>query len=139
MGVPLHEERYVFVGAREAVPKGGVTGPLSVVGSSLIDASPDLPLFRYLIDARGAPPWPFARVEHLGTIAASRLRLLQGAGLAVLPRYFVDADIHAGHLVELLPGTPMVADQFRLIWRPGHPDAAALLCLAQELAALPLC
>ncbi len=139
VGVPLHSEEYVFVGAPGVLPKGGVTGPLSVVGMTLIDASAELPLFRYLLDARGEPLWPFLRVEQQGAIAAIRLRVLAGAGLAVLPRYFVEADLESGRLVELLPGTPMVSDQFRLVWRAGHPAAAALLGLARELALLPLC
>lgn len=138
VGVPLHDEGYVFVGAPHAIPKGGVSGPLDVVGLTLLDVGPDLPLFRYLTDARGEPTWPFRHVEHLGAIAAIRLRLLAGAGLAVLPRYFIEGDLACGALVELLPGTPMVSDQFRLVWRAGHPAAAQLLALARELAEIPL-
>ncbi len=139
VGVPLHSEGYVFVGAPDALPKGGIHGPLDVVGMTLLDASPELPLFRYLLDARGEPLWPFRRVEHLGAIAAIRLRALEGAGVAVLPRYFVEPDLVAGRLCELLPEAPMVSDQFRLVWRAGHPLASHLLALARELAEIPLC
>lgn len=138
VGVPLHDETYAFVGAPELLPKGGVRGPLDVVGLRLIDVSADLPLFRYLLDARGEPSWPFREVEQHSAIAAIRMRVLAGAGLAVLPRYFVEADLAEDRLVELLPDTPMVSDQFRLVWRTGHPAGAALLGLARELAELPL-
>ena len=136
--LPLHPETYVFVGAPGALPKGGVSGPLDVEGLALIDASPDLPLFRYLLDARGDALWPFARQEHLGAISAIRLRVLQGAGLAVLPRYYVEADLQRGDLVALLPETRLGEDAFRLIWRVGHPLAAELGALGEDLRALPL-
>lgn len=138
VGVPLHSERYAFVGAPRALPPGGVRGPLDVVGLTLLDTLEDLPLFRYLLDARGEPPWPFRRVEQLGTIGAVRLRALAGAGLAVLPRYFIEGDLESGALVELLPDAPMVPDHFRLIWRTGHPRAPELLALARELSEIPL-
>jgi hypothetical protein len=32
----------------------------------------------------------------------------------------------------------MVEDQFRLVWRAGHPRARELLALADDLRALPL-
>jgi LysR family glycine cleavage system transcriptional activator len=64
--------------------------------------------------------------------------VLAGAGVAVLPRYFVADDLAAGRLVEPLAGQRLRSDRFRLIWREGHPAAAALRALADELAALPL-
>ncbi len=138
VGVPLHHERYAFVGAPCGVPEEGVRGPLDVVGLTLLDTGPDLPLFRYLLDARGESPWPFRRVELLGAIGAVRLRALAGKGLAVLPRYFIEADLDSGALVELLPDAGMVEDQFRLIWRSGHSRAPELLALARELSEIPL-
>lgn len=138
VGVTLHTETYVFVAAPGSLPPGGVRGPLDVADLSLIDASADLPLFHYLLDARGEQAWPFQRRELLGAIGAIRLRVLQGAGLAVLPRYFVERDLAEGRLVQLLADTPMVEDQFRLVWRAGHPRAAELLALADDLRALPL-
>jgi len=138
VGVTLHPETYVFVAAPSALPPAGVQGPLDVADLALLDASADLPLFRYLMDARGEQAWPFRRRELLGSIGAIRMRALQGAGLAVLPRYFVERDLAEGRLVRLLADTPMVEDQFRLVWRAGHPRASELLALAQDLRALPL-
>lgn len=139
VGLPLHHESYAFVGAPHALPACGVRGPLDVVGLTLLDTTADLPLFRYLLDARGEPSWPFRRVEQLGAIGAVRLRALSGAGVAVLPRYFIEGDLARGALVELLPDAPMVRDQFRLIWRTGHPLAPELVALAAELSEIPLC
>ena len=63
---------------------------------TLVDISPDLPRARYFLDQAGVTvDWRFSRLEYLGTIAAVRLRVLGGGGVAVLPRYFVDQDWRA--------------------------------------------
>lgn len=130
----LHEEQYAFVSAR-ALPDRE-----AIQREPLVDAGPGLPLFRYLLDAR--PPeedWRFARTEFLGTIAAIRHRVLHGAGVAVLPRYFVTPDLAAGRLVELLPDVRPRSDHFRLVWKANHPREEALRTLAEALRAIPLC
>lgn len=130
----LHEEHYAFVTAD--------TGPGTAAEARrfvLIDATPDLPLFRYLLDVLpDRDPWRFGQVLHLGGIGAIRSQVLAGRGVAVLPRYFVADDLAAGRLVELLPDTPPRSDHFRLIWRLGHPLADELVRLADTLRALPL-
>lgn len=132
--VALHEERYVFVGAR-----GGPTTAAEAEGARLLDATSDLPLARYLLDALpDGRAWRFREHLYLGGIGAIRALACMGEGVAVLPRYFVEADLAAGRLVQLLPELPLRADQFRLIWREQHPAEAALRALAAELAALPL-
>src|SRR2546423_1570208 len=77
--------------------------------SPLLGVSPPLPLFRYFLDALpDAEPWPFAHVESLGGIGNIRLRLLDGGDrVAVLPRYFIRADLAARRLVKLLPRVPL--------------------------------
>jgi DNA-binding transcriptional LysR family regulator len=100
---------------------------------------PDLPLFRYFQDARPAgETWAFAGNEFVGTIAAVRYRVLEGAGVAVLPRYFVGGDLHRKRLKEPLPRTTLLHDHFRLIWRAGHQRDTEIRALAAELRALPL-
>jgi LysR family transcriptional regulator, glycine cleavage system transcriptional activator len=132
--VTLHAEDYVFVGAGPVV-----TEPGGVEGQVLLDVSADLPLFRYLLDALpGVTQWPFQRREYLGGIGALRLRALEGAGVAVLPHYYVRDDLAAGRLVRLLPDVSLQADAFRLVWRQGHAHAAALQALAEDLRDLPL-
>ena len=88
---------------------------------TLLDLHPDLPLFRYLLDAR--PPgeqWNFRSIEYLGTIGAVRYRALEGAGLAILPRYFVEEDLRVGRAQRgSCRGRKLNSDYFRLIWRSG--------------------
>lgn len=130
----LHVETYAFVGADRTV-----TRPTDVAQVVLLDVSPDLPLFRYLLDASpDASPWDFARHEYLGGIDAIRFRCLQGAGVAVLPAYFVRDDLAAGRLVQLLPELPIHQDAFRLIWRKQHVLEPRLLELADALRARPI-
>ncbi len=135
----LHDEDYVFVGGASLVRRNQLARASDAAGHVLLDAAPDLPLFRYFLDAhRGHAVWGFSRVEYLGTIGAIRLRLLQGAGVAVLPRYFVDADLRASRLVRLMPHVRLQRDAFRLVWRTGHPREAELRALAAELVRVPI-
>lgn len=131
----LHPEHYAFVSATRCLRRRADASELT-----LVDVSPDLPLFRYLLDAQpDAEPWPFARTEYMGGIGNIRLRLLEGGGrVAVLPRYFIARDVAAGRLVTLLPGVHPRSDSFRLVWRAGHPREPDLVTLAAELRGRPL-
>ena len=131
----LHSEEYALVSTRPCLRRRQDAGALT-----LLDVSRDLPLFRYFLDAlEGAEPWPFARFEYLGGIGNIRRRLLDGADrVAVLPRYFIRADLAARRLVRLLPRINLRSDSFRLVWRTGHPRTAELLELAEELRGYPL-
>ena len=129
---PLHPESYVFVGRQPFVPG-------EAPAHTLVDATPDLPLFHYLADAAPeAITWRFGGYLYLGGIAASRLALLAGGCVGVLPRYFVEPDLAAGRLVALLLDLPLRSDAFRLLWRRDHPRSAELEQLADSLRALPL-
>lgn len=131
----LHPEEYLFVSADR-----GLRRREDAAASILVDVSSDLPLFRYFLDALSdAEPWPFSRVEYMGGIGAIRHRLLDGGGrVAVLPRYFIASDLAAGRLVRLMPRVRPRADNFRLIWRAGHPRETDLIALASELRKMPL-
>ena len=136
---PLHEEQYAFVGARALLARRPLQRPADARGHVLLDAHADLPLFRYFVDARPSrESWAFERVQLLGGIAAMRARALEGAGVAVLPLYFVRRDLERGRLVRLFAGTRMASDRFRLVFRAGHPRERELHALAAELAARPL-
>ncbi len=135
----LHEEAYVFVARPDVLTRAPLEGPHDAGAHVLLDTEGSLPLFRYFLDAaRSDEVWSFAGRELLGTIGAIRYRLLEGAGVAVLPRYFVQPDLDTGDLVELLGEVQMRTDWFRLIWRAGHPDEEHLIALAEDLRALPL-
>jgi len=132
----LHPEAYRFVGA-PGTPV--MTQPDDATGLTLLDVTPDLPLFRYVQDAadRGAV-WPFARYQYLGGIGAIRALALAGAGIAVLPEYFVQDDLDAGRLVDIAPHLDIPEDVFRLVWRRDHPLTERLVVLAEQLAEIPL-
>jgi DNA-binding transcriptional LysR family regulator len=135
----LHEEDYVFVAAAKRIRRLPLVRAEHAERHTLVDIAPDLPLFRYFLDAIGTRDvWSFAKVEYLGTIGAIRMRVLQGAGVAVLPRYFVAADLRERRLVRLMPSVELQRDAFRLIWRTGHPREASLRELAADLVKLPV-
>ena len=136
---PLHREEYVLVGAARLLRRRPLERPRAAAAHTLIDSSPELPLFRYFLEAaRPGEPWRFARLSYLGTIGAIRLRVREGAGVAVLPRYFVAQDLARGQLVALVPRIKPLPDLFRLIWRADHPRTVELRALAAELERLPL-
>ena len=130
----LHREDYAFVGTG--------TGPQSAAESeqhTLIDVTPDLPLFRYLLDSLpDSTPWRFRDTLFMGGIGGVRQQVLAGLGVAVLPRYFIQADLDAGLLRELMPEAPIRHDHFRLLWRADHHREDDLVRLAEALRALPL-
>ena len=135
----LHEEAYAFVSAPELADELPFRGERDAEQHVLIDASADLPLFRYLRDASPAEEaWRFLRIERLGTIGAIRQRVLDGAGVAVLPLYLVREDLDEGRLVRLLEERPLLSDHFRLVWRTDHPREVELADLAAQLRELPL-
>ncbi|EDM77518.1 transcriptional regulator, LysR family protein [Plesiocystis pacifica SIR-1] len=135
----LHEERYVLVGSAERLDAQPLRKPEDAPGHTLLDTLPDLPLFRYFVDAAPArQTWTFGAHEYLGTIAAVRHRVLDGAGVAVLPRYFVQADLDAGAMVQAMAKVRLASDWFRLVWRSDHPRREALLELAEAFRARPL-
>ncbi len=135
----LHEEDYVFVAQRALLKRQPLTGPNDARKHVLLDVHEDLPLFRYFLDAHSAKDlWQFRELRCLGAIAALRARALEGAGVCVLPLYFVREDLRAGRLLRLMPRTKLPSDWFRLVWRTGHPREAELQQLARELSELPL-
>ena len=69
----------------------------------------------------------------MGTISAIRACVLSGEGLAVLPRYLVQADLSDGLLAEVWPDRPLVADWFRLLFRANDPRAPFFRALGQAM------
>lgn len=135
----LHDEHYVFVATPAYLARRPLLSYADAPNHTLLDAHPDLPLFRYYLDsAPRLETWSFADHEYLGTIAAMRLRTLEGAGVAVLPLYFVQADLDAQTLAIICPHIEPQRDFFRLIWLDQHPLSAELLLLATALQAIPL-
>lgn len=135
----LHPEHYEFVASPGVAEELAADGGRSLEEMTLLDLSSDLPLFRYLQDSgESVDPWGFARIEYLGTIAAVLHRVLEGAGVAVLPRYFVEQQLGEGALKQLVDPGSLGSEAFRLVWREGHPHESELKELAAELRRLPL-
>lgn len=130
----LHEERYAFVGTDQMLETVDQAGDYA-----LIDVNPELPLFRYMLDALDeTEPWGFARHEYMGGIGAIRQRVLKGVGVAVLPEYFVREDIAEGRMKRLLPDIELRTDAFRMFWQERHARRDELVHLAQQLRTFPL-
>jgi DNA-binding transcriptional LysR family regulator len=135
----LHEETYALVAAPSLLKDKPLKSHTDAKEHALLDAHKDLPLFRYFLDGRPAKEsWRFKEVFRLGTIGAIAMRAREGAGVAVLPRYFVEGDLKRKTLVEPLPKAKIHSDYFRLVWRQDHPRDADLHRLAADLRAMPL-
>jgi LysR family transcriptional regulator, glycine cleavage system transcriptional activator len=132
--VTLHERDHVLVGSGANLRHRADARRLT-----LVDIRPDLPLFQSFLDAHAdAQGWSFLHVEYMGSIANIRHRLLEGGGrVAVMPRYFIRADLAKGRLRRLMPRVRLQSERSCLIWRSGHPRHAALAALAQDLRDLP--
>ncbi|MBK8255297.1 MAG: LysR family transcriptional regulator [Polyangiaceae bacterium] len=127
--IVLCREDYVLVGSPALLCSKPLRKNTDAASHTLLDISAELPLFRYVRDT-GAD-LRFARVVRLGTIAAIRARALSGAGVAVLPRYFVKQDLEKKKLVRALKDMTPMHDHFRLIFRGDDPRRR----IYEELAA----
>lgn len=135
----LHAEEYVFVASPRLLKRHPLRGPSDAARHTLLDVSADLPLFRYLLDGVPADErWSFGRLHFLGSGAAIRLRVLEGEGVAVLPKHMVARELATRRLVRVLPKRELPPDRFRLVWRLDHPAQDELHILARELAKRPL-
>lgn len=135
----LHPEDYVFVGADSLLRSQPFRSQRDAATHTLLDIGPRRPLFRYFLSGRkGNVSWSFKQVQHLGTIAAIRQRVLAGRGVAVLPSYFVMSDLQQGKLLRIFPTTKLKSDTFRLVWLASHPKVERLQELGEDLEKIPL-
>lgn len=134
----LHEETYVLVASKRLLSRIPLRRPEDAARHTLLDAGPDLPLFRYFRESEGAPDLRFADVIRLGAIGPIKHEVLRGAGVAVLPAYFTAAERAAGKLVVLFPKVKLTSDYFRFVFRAADPRRAAFDVLAAELREAPL-
>lgn len=137
--VRLHEERYVFVASPKLLRRQRLRGAADARAHTLFDTTEELPLFRYWRDAPGGlDSMTFGRVVRLGTIAAIRHQVLGGKGVAVLPEYFVQADLRVGRLTGVFPKVTPLSDHFRLVFRVDDPRRSFFEKLAESMRAVPL-
>ena len=109
--IRLHREDYVLVGARKLLDKNPLSREEHAARHTLLDATADLPLFRYWRDAPGGGDrLRFGRVVRLGSIEAIRARVAEEAGVAVLPLYLVAPDLAARRFRKILPSVTPIHD-----------------------------
>lgn len=135
--VELHREDYVLVGSRKLLAKTPLARDRDAAAHTLLDASPDLPLFRYWRNAAG-DRLHFARGSWLGGIAAIRRQALDGEGVAVLPLYYVRDDLAAKRLARIMPSVEAQHDHFRLVFRVSDPRRAIFESIAEDFGQAPL-
>ena len=137
--IRLHEERYVFVGQTKLLERLPLKSAKDTKAHTLFDTTEELSLFRYWRDAPGGvDSLEFGKVVCMGIIAAIRARVIQGAGVAVLPEYFVAKELKSGRLTRLLTKVSPLSDHFRLIFRSDDPRRTYFETLAENMLENPL-
>lgn len=135
----LHEERYLLVGSPKLLKRRPLRCEDDAKSHTLVDIDRQLPLFRYWRDSPGA--WDslaFQSIRRMGTIAAIRVLILRGEGVAVLPEYFVRDDLKKKRLARLLPRVSASTDAFRLVFRGDDPRRSTYDALAKSLRKCPV-
>jgi LysR family glycine cleavage system transcriptional activator len=136
--VRLHREDYVLVGARHLFATTPLDKPEHAQHHTLLDIGPDLPLFRYVREAKEGDRLRFGKHTYLGTTAAIQRRVVDGAGVAVLPAYLVATNLAKKELVTVLPKVLLRYDHFRLVFRADDTRRALFESLGASLARVPL-
>jgi DNA-binding transcriptional LysR family regulator len=137
--VRLHREDYVFCGASTLLDRAPFTRAEHAAVHTLLDVSADLPLYRYWKDAPGGGErLSFAHATWLGTTQAIRMRVLAGAGVAVLPEYLVRRDLATKKLRRIFPSVKPLHDYFRLVFRTDDPRRSVFESIAASLREAPL-
>ncbi len=135
----MHEEKYVFVGKASLLAKSPLRNAKHAESHVLLDAHRDLPLFRYWADASDSiDAMDFESIRTLGGIAGVKALVLGGAGVAVLPAYFVSKELSRGLLKRILPKVKPRSDHFRLVYRSNDPRSTLFESLARRMRKIPL-
>ncbi len=137
--IRLHREDYVFVGQTELLKKNPLKKVEHASNHAIIDTTEAMPLFRYWRNAPGGmDSMQFNEVIRMGAIAAIRELVLRGNGVAVLPQYYVNADLKEGRLKKIMPSVKALSDHFRLIFRADDPRRSVYESISQTLMQHPL-
>ena len=135
----LHEEAYALVAASSYLADRPLDAPAHATAHTLLDIDEELPLYRYFAESPQAPPpLRFAGYRFLGLGDAVKARVLQGKGIAVLPRHMIKDELDAGLLTPIFPEVHLLSDHFRLVYRRDDPRRSAYEELATTLAAAPI-
>lgn len=129
----LHKEMYQLVASPKLLSKDPIRSLEAALSHTLIDVNAQLPLASYWLDAdKDRSFMQFEKVRYLGTIRAIRDFVLRGAGIAVLPSYFVEKDLRQGRLATVLPSRRCLTDNFRLL----YPENSLLQPVFHDFAEL---
>jgi LysR family glycine cleavage system transcriptional activator len=132
----LHPEQHVLVGAPDLLADQPFDTPADAAAHTLLDIDESLPLGRHLTgtdrDVR------FGTTRLGGDAMAIRLMVLQGLGVAVLPRDIVAKDIEAGRLTPILGHDELHTNEYSLVYRSMSVFDSALKRLAGFLAGRPI-
>ncbi len=138
--IALHREDYVFVASKALLERSALSKPEHAAAHTLVDVSPEMPLFRYWREAAGemGAGLRFAKVLRMGTIAAIEHLVSRGEGIAVLPRYLVEKKVESGALRVVFPKVKPGFDHFRLVFRAGDARRPDYESLARMMLEAPL-
>jgi LysR family transcriptional regulator, glycine cleavage system transcriptional activator len=136
---PLHQEGFEFVASPALLARVPFKKPEHAAQHTLIDANPELSLFRAWRDAPGGSHLPFGKVLRYGSLAAILHLVREGRGVAVLPTYFIAPELKRGRVKQLFPRVRALPDFFRLVYRTDDEARFAVYqTLAERLAKVPL-
>jgi len=137
--VRLHREDYALIGAPSLLDGTPLASINDAERHTLVDVDRSLPLFRYWRDAPGgSDSMRFGQLRSMGTIEAIRSVVLQGEGVAVLPRYLIQDDLAERRLTPLLTDVEPLHDWFRLVFRRNDPRVPLFRSIAQVMEEIPL-
>ena len=137
--MPLHQERYCFVGSPKCLQEQDLNGRIDALEHILVDINSSRPLFNYWSDQTdSSKPWRFQSERYMGTIAAIKYWVMKGKGVGVLPRYFIQDALDQGELIEIMPHIEARSDWFRLFWMSGHPREEQLTAIGRHFRSNPL-
>ncbi|AKU93721.1 Transcriptional regulator, LysR family [Labilithrix luteola] len=137
--IRIHREDYLFVGAPSLLARKPFRTASDAAHHTLVDSNDSLPLFRYWREAAKGEPLTFRRLARFGTIEAIRQRVVDGAGVGVLPSYLLDEDLRHKRLKVILPKVVPLHDWFRLGFRADDGRRSVFENLAKSMATVPLC
>lgn len=133
----LCRHEYLLVASPDLLAEKPLTRFEHAQNHTLVDIDPLLSLFAYFREAAGSRVLRFANFSYMGTVAAIRSSVLAGNGVAVLPKYLIQADLRAGRLAVVFPQITPQHDYFRLFYRVDDPRLSTYEALAARMQRTP--
>lgn len=135
--IKLCRHEYLLVASPKLLEKKPLSRFEHAEHHTLIDVDPMLSLFAYFREAAGKRVLRFTRFSYMGTVDAIRSAVLASDGVAVLPKYLIQADLRAGRLSVLFPQIKPQPDFFRLFYRVDDARLSTYESLAAQMQLSP--